>query len=171
MGIKMLSPSPQLMDTEDEIGRLVDICMNLPTDPASIFISLRGIGQDPNSLLVTTIRLQPFNQTFVIIPSGPQEGRKTLLTPGHRHVETILKTILENPRIPNLFFDVRAACTVLRQRHQIPLAGVIDIQLLERGTRHEHDRQAPVKSLPKCVAFGSGVDREELESWVAAKRR
>ena len=46
-----------------------------------------------------------------------------------------LKSILESPRIPKVFFDVRTDSDALYAQYGIRLAGIIDLQLMEVASR------------------------------------
>ncbi|KAF9731452.1 3'-5' exonuclease [Paraphaeosphaeria minitans] len=64
-----------------------------------------------------------------------------------------LKTILECPKIPKVFFDVRNDSDALFSHFGIRLDGVQDLQAMELATRSGRNREC-VNGLARCLRFG-----------------
>jgi exonuclease 3'-5' domain-containing protein 1 len=68
---------------------------------------------------------------------------------------TSLKTILESPTIPKVFFDIRNDSDALFSHFQISVDGIKDLQLMELASRK--GSQNLVARLAKCIEKESPV--------------
>ncbi|KAJ4348307.1 uncharacterized protein N0V89_009681 [Didymosphaeria variabile] len=64
-----------------------------------------------------------------------------------------LKSILESPEIPKVFFDVRNDSDALFHHFGIELRGIQDLQVMELATRGGRNRER-VNGLSRCIEFG-----------------
>src|SRR5689334_19054318 len=120
------------IDSREAVASFIDAISDLPTEVPSLYIDLEGINlcrQGSISLLV--IFVQPKNHVyFVDIHKLHDEAFTTTSADG-----TTLKTILESPKIPKVFFDVRNDSDALHHHFGIRLQGIEDVQLMENAAR------------------------------------
>ena len=84
-----------------------------------------------------------------------------------------LKDILQDDKIPKVFFDVRNDSDALFAHFGVALQGVEDVQLMESATRRTTGSRKFLSGLAKCVEKNvlislHGID---LVSWKAAKEK
>ena len=81
-----------------------------------------------------------------------------------------MKDILQDDKIPKVFFDVRNDSEALFAHFGVALQGVEDVQLMESATRRTTGSRKFLSGLAKCVEknllTSHGFD---LASWKAAK--
>lgn len=84
-----------------------------------------------------------------------------------------LKSILENPAIPKVFFDVRMDADALFSQYGVALAGVIDVQLMELSVRAKRDGGSDgwLHSFARCLEHDSGFAAVEVERFESARSR
>jgi exonuclease 3'-5' domain-containing protein 1 len=80
---------------------------------------------------------------------------------------TTLKAILQSSKYPKVFFDLRNDSDALYAHYRAKLNCVIDVQLLEFGTRPRTGRF--LKGLAKSIAEDSGLGHREIREWQASK--
>ena len=82
-----------------------------------------------------------------------------------------LKTVLENPAIPKVFFDVRMDADALFNQYGVALAGVIDVQLMELSARAKRDGGSDgwLHSFARCLERDSGLATVEVERFESAR--
>jgi len=66
-----------------------------------------------------------------------------------------LKSILETPKIPKVFFDIRNDSDALYSQYHICVDGIIDVQVLELATRNSSKEF--VAGLARCIEKDSTV--------------
>jgi exonuclease 3'-5' domain-containing protein 1 len=80
---------------------------------------------------------------------------------------TSLKTILESPTIPKVFFDIRNDSDALFSHFQISVDGIKDLQLMELASRK--GSQNLVAGLAKCIEKESPVSTAAKAEWQRTK--
>lgn len=86
---------------------------------------------------------------------------------------TTLKDILQDEKIPNVFFDVRNDSDALFAHFGVALQGVEDVQLIESATRKTTASRKFLNGLAKCIENNgpTSVGGSGLASWKAAKEK
>jgi exonuclease 3'-5' domain-containing protein 1 len=86
-----------------------------------------------------------------------------------REIQT-LKDILENRRIPKVFFDVRNDSDALFSHFGIRMKGIIDLQLMENASLNTRaNGKRFLARLGKCIQLDSGLSDAEKKVWETSK--
>ncbi|KAK0705522.1 ribonuclease H-like domain-containing protein [Lasiosphaeris hirsuta] len=78
-----------------------------------------------------------------------------------------LKSVFEDPAIPKCLWDTRNDADALWAHHQVRLAGVVDIQLLENASRSGSKKY--LCGLEKAIKLDLNLGAAELNSWLRCK--
>jgi len=146
----------KVIDTTKQISDLVDWLhfRHAPPEPMepTMYIDLEGVKLSRNgSLSILTLLVDTGIPTMSIyIIDVHTLGTQAFTTSGIER--TNLKDILQNERIPKVFFDVRNDSDILFAHFGVKLQGVQDIQLMESATRTTTGSRKYLSSLVKCVA-------------------
>ncbi|KAF5870845.1 putative 3 -5 exonuclease protein [Botrytis fragariae] len=81
-----------------------------------------------------------------------------------------LKDILQDQKIPMIFFDNRNDSDALYAHFGVVLQGLEDVQLMESTTRTTTSSRKFLNRLAKCIEQ-SGLDNRDLKSWKLAKEK
>ncbi|KAI0469198.1 ribonuclease H-like protein [Xylaria cf. heliscus] len=154
-----------LLDTTAAISSMIDELSGLPAMPPSIFIDLEGADLSRHgSISILQIHVRTTSKSYLV--DIRTLGEAAFLTPGTGTTRT-LKTILESPMIPKVFFDVRADSDALYGHYGIELQAVQDLQLMELATRR-HGKNF-VTGLRKCIDKDMPRKSIERRKWLATK--
>ena len=84
-----------------------------------------------------------------------------------------LKTILENPAILKVFFDMRMDSDALFNQYGVALAGFLDVQLMELSARAKRDGGSDgwLHSFARCLEHDPGLAAVELERFESTRSR
>jgi exonuclease 3'-5' domain-containing protein 1 len=124
---------------------------NLSRDGSVSILTLHDRHHDITHLVdITTLGKDAFTAAFSI-----EEGSCSL------------KTILEDPAITKVFFDVRNDSNALFFLFGIRLAGVRDLQLMELATRQFGKRI--LNGLGKCIDHDAGLSWAGRQEWKTVK--
>ena len=139
---------------------------NQPINPPSLYLDIEGVALSRHgSISIIQLFHLPQNHVFLIDVLVLQEA--AFSTPNQSG--TTLRSILESPLVPKVFFDVRNDADALYAHFNILLQGVHDIQLLEVATRSwAKDR---VAGLRKCIRSDARLATEVRQDWEAVKER
>jgi exonuclease 3'-5' domain-containing protein 1 len=121
------------VDTVTQLQILLDELASLPASPTSLYLGPEGIqlSQD-GTISILTLYALPLNMVCLIDIFKLKEEAFWSTT-----VDNVsLKTILESPTIPKVFFDVRNDSDALHHHYAIHLDCVQDVRLMENATRH-----------------------------------
>jgi exonuclease 3'-5' domain-containing protein 1 len=141
-----LGEAYELIDTVEAIPVLIDNLMGVPTTPPSLYIDLEGVNLcREGSISIVQIYIAPQKKTYLI--DIFTLGSKAFDTTGKQ--DCSLKSVLESESIPKVFFDVRNDSDALFSHFQIFLAGIVDLQVMEYGTRTFARKF--VRGLAKCI--------------------
>ncbi|KAF2804301.1 uncharacterized protein BDZ99DRAFT_365083, partial [Mytilinidion resinicola] len=168
----------EIINTTKQIADLADwlIFHHAPSVPYSysptMYIDLEGVDLcREGSLSILTLLIDtgiPTGRVYLI--DVHTLGAQTFTTAGAER--KTLKDILQDDKIPKVFFDVRNDSDALFAHFGVALQGVEDVQLMESATRKTTPSRRFLSSLTKCVennflmSFGnSGV------SWKLAKEK
>lgn len=173
----------EIVDSTKQICGLVDriilVCEDVLMSPR-LYIDLEGIAlsrEGPISILTLLIDTGSPRRTANLIDVHTW-GAQAFNTMGAK--KKTLKEILEDERIPKVFFDVRNDSDALFAHFGIALHGVEDLQLMDSVTRKTTASRRLLSSLTKCIednipiAWGVGTEAERragIASWKSAKQR
>lgn len=155
-----------LVDSLSSLVSLLYDLENQPTSPPSFYLDIEGIRLSRHgSISIIQLFHLPLNRVFLIDIFILQEAAfDTANLCG-----TTLRSILESPTIPKVFFDVRNDADALYAHFKVSLQNVHDIQLLEVATRsRSKDR---VSGLGSCIRYEAGLSVEAQRKWKATKER
>ncbi|KAK4204596.1 ribonuclease H-like domain-containing protein [Triangularia verruculosa] len=158
-------PQITLIDTHTAMADLVEMIQDLPTSPPSLYIDLEGENLGRNgTLAIMQLHILPTHHTYLIDVQRLQHAAFT--TSAHSTVIT-LKSILEWPGIPKVFFDVRHDSDALYHLYGISLEGIKDLQLMEHAT---NPHKPYLNGLAKCIRRDANLTTSQLETAEAVKR-
>jgi exonuclease 3'-5' domain-containing protein 1 len=154
----METPAPKIVDTPQSIADLVDelVSLHTPTQgelgfPPARYVDLEGVDlcrEGSISLIALLVQLQPATQRTYIIDVHTL-GAQSFDTKGRKGIT--LKDILQDEKIPKVFFDVRNDSDALFAHYGVALRGVEDVQLMESATRETIASRRYLSGLAKCI--------------------
>ena len=145
---------------------LLDSIANLPVNPPSLYIDLKGIDLGRHgSIAILSLHIAPTQKTYLI--DIHSLGRAAFSTTNNSG--TSLKTILESSTIPKVVFDIRGDSDALFGLFQISVAGIKDLQLMELAYRT--GSREFVSSLAKCIEKESPISAAAKTEWRFTKER
>ena len=146
---------------------LIDVIRDLPTNVASLYVDLEGIRLSrAGSISLLVIFVAPKNHVYFIDVHKLRDAAFTTTSAD----STTLKTILESPNVPKVFFDVRNDSDALHHHFGIRLKGIEDVQLMENAARPAGGRRF-VNGLERCIDRDAPLSLAEKRDWKAAKER
>lgn len=157
-------PSLLIIDAVGDLTELLKGLADLPAWPPSLFIDLEGINLSRNGTIsILQVFVSSTQKTYLV-------DIYTLRDKAFSHPASegsTLRSILESPSIPKVFFDVRNDSDALFSHYGINLAGVQDLQLMELAT-HTFSRRL-VNGLGKCIEHDAPMTLCERAKWKACK--
>lgn len=157
-----------LIDSKNSLATLIDTMVNLPSNPPSLYLDLEGINLSRHGS-ISILQLLLYPQMHVYLIDIHILDSMAFTTPGSEG--TTLKSILESPTVPKVFFDVRNDSNALFFHHSIALQGVQDIQLMECASRvgiHGSSKRL-LNGLQKCIQHDAPITQQQKQTWAAAK--
>lgn len=130
---------------KSKIERLVRDLVDLPADSPSIYLDASGIGND--TLDGFHLFILPTNTLYLV--DLIRLGDAAFSTVGDG--EMSLRLVLESKSIPKVGFDIRDLSRLLFRQHNISLAGIYDIQLMELASRTKGQSMKFLAGLAKCI--------------------
>lgn len=132
-------PVVDFIDNKETLSAALDSLCSLNLTIPSLFVGLNGIRVSRNGrLCILTIYVLPLDAAFMIdmtvLDQLAFSTTSSMLAPGSRRGLT-LKSVLESPNVPKVFYDVRASADNLFNAFDVSLQGVIDLQLCELAVR------------------------------------
>ncbi|KAJ5292110.1 hypothetical protein N7478_001361 [Penicillium angulare] len=160
----MIDLSPRIIDTTAAIGELVELLIDVPNNPPSIYVDLEGINLSRHgSISIMQIYLFPRNEVYLIyVHTLGQDAFSHPSTSG-----ATLKGILEDESIQKALVDARNDSDALYAHFRVHLAGIQDIQLLELATRSGSRRF--INGLARCIERDASLTRSEASAWKIIK--
>lgn len=123
-----------------------DLCRHGTLSLVTVFVESR---RSVHLVDVTTMRAAAF--------STPDANGRTL------------QTILEDPAVAKVFFDIRNDSDALYSHHGIAVQGIQDVQLMELASRIASKRL--VNGLAKCIEQSPDVPSADKHAWRLVKER
>ncbi|KAL8654445.1 MAG: hypothetical protein Q9226_003433 [Calogaya cf. arnoldii] len=96
-------------------------------------------------------------------------GASAFSTPGTEFPPTTLSTILCDPAVLKGFFDLRSDSNALFFQFGIRLQGIVDLQLMELGSR-DHVSKRYLRSLAKCVTNDASLSVSQKIGFDSVKK-
>ncbi|THV46005.1 hypothetical protein BGAL_0428g00110 [Botrytis galanthina] len=162
----------EIIDTEKQIGDLVDWLIIRHASPdlyePTMYIDLEGIDLcHEGSLSILTLLIDTEIPSMrVCLIDVHLLGSQAFNATGMKG--KTLKDVLQDEKIPKVFFDVRNDADALYAHFGVALQGVEDIQLMESATRATTSSRKYLNGLAKCIEK-SVIDSHDLTSWKEAK--
>ena len=167
----------KIINTTAQIGELVDwlVFRHAGTDlfAPTMYIDLEGVNLcREGSLSIFTLMIDtgiPIRR--VCLFDVHLLGAKAFNTAGEK--QKTLKDILQDDKIPKVFFDVRNDADALFAHFGVALQGVEDVQLMESAMRKTTKNRKLLNGLAKCVEQNVLLwfHSTNLASWKAAKEK
>jgi len=154
----------QLVDTEQGVRALIKEIEASNLDHPFLFLDLEGVSLGRQGTISILQILVPPSRTVYLLDVHLLGN---LIFSTKSNTGTTLKDILESSKYPKVFFDVRNDSDALYAHYSVELNSVIDIQLLEFGTRPRAGRF--LKGLAKSITEDSGLNSREIREWQASK--
>ncbi|THW06449.1 hypothetical protein D6D26_01543 [Aureobasidium pullulans] len=153
-----------LIDSENGVRDLIEEIESSSLQPPLLFMDLEGIYLGRlGSLSILQVLVPPspivrLLDVHVLQKSAFETKSSTATT---------FKDILESEKYPKVFFDLRNDSDALYSHFDVHLKSVIDIQLLEFGTRSVPGRF--LKGLAKSISEDGGLGYHKAREWQAGK--
>ncbi|EEH33503.1 hypothetical protein PAAG_04553 [Paracoccidioides lutzii Pb01] len=164
-----MATTSSIIDNSSSLIKLIDTIDTLPTSPPSLYIDLEGISLSREGRIsILQLFNHPKNHLYLVdIHVLGHEAFTTAAANGKS-----LRTILESPDVPKVFFDVRNDSNAFFFHFDIRLQGVEDIQLMENASRPGFlSRKRFVSGLARCVEHDAPISLSEKRLWKEHKER
>ncbi|KAE8849543.1 hypothetical protein PTNB73_10496 [Pyrenophora teres f. teres] len=166
-----------IINTTEQIGFVLDWLVSrhahpVPSSPI-MYVDLEGVNlcrEGSISIFTLLVDIDIITRGVFLIDVHTL-GAQAFNTPGAK--KTTLKDMLEDEKIPKVFFDVRNDSDALFTHFGVALQGIEDVQLMESATRKTTAYRKYLNGLAKCVEnklptrHGGGG----LAAWKLAKEK
>lgn len=147
-----------LISTTTELSTMLITLKDIPTAPPSLYIDLEGAKLSRNGRIsLLTLYILPTNTVCLI--DIHSLGATAFSTPAAAEIGQIatltLKSILESPIVPKVFFDVRNDSDALYAHYAISLQGIHDLQLMELASTNRP--RTYVNGLARCIQWDANL--------------
>ncbi|KAI1747193.1 ribonuclease H-like domain-containing protein [Xylaria castorea] len=165
----------EIINTTKQIGDLVDWLTlrhaSPEPDKPTIYIDLEGVKLSrEGSISILTLLIDTGTPTMrVCLIDVYSLGSQAFNTTGIK--SKTLKDILQDEKIPKVFFDVRSDSDALFAHFSVALRGVEDVQLMESATRTSTGPRKFLNGLAKCIENDVLYDGGDVTSWKLAKEK
>ncbi|KAL3425169.1 hypothetical protein PVAG01_04450 [Phlyctema vagabunda] len=154
------------IDSETNLLPLLDSITNLPVDPPSLYIDLKGINLGRHgSVSIFALHIASKQTTYLIDVHTLGKNAFSATNEGG----TSLRAVLESPTIPKVVFDIRNASDALFSLFQVSVDGIRELQLMELACRPELAGRTGcwefVSSLAQCIAKDSSMSAAGKMQW------
>ena len=156
--------SVQLVDTEQGVRALIQAIEASSLDHPFLFLDLEGVSLGRHGTISILQILVPPSPTVHLLDVHILGN---LVFSTKSSTGTSLKDILESSKYPKVFFDLRNDSDALYAHYKVKLSCVIDVQLLEFGTRPRPGRL--LKGLAKSITEDSWLSGQQIREWQASK--
>lgn len=157
-------PAVTFVDTATDLKELLKALENLPVSPPSLYIDIEGVNLSRHgSISIMQIFVLPKRRIFLVDIHVLKDEAFSQQGPSG----ITLRSVLEAPSIPKVFYDVRNDSDALFTHYQTALDGIQDLQLMELATRKYSKKY--VTGLGKCIQYDAQMTNEERASWKFSK--
>ncbi|KAK6339254.1 hypothetical protein TWF718_008676 [Orbilia javanica] len=130
----MAPPESTFVDTVEGISTLLSSVPRGPVPGPSIFIDLEGVNLcRDGSISILQLFISTIPHIYII--DIHTLGNLAFTTPSATDESVTLKSILEDPGVPVVFYDIRSDNDALYHHFNIQISNVVDLQLYELATR------------------------------------
>ncbi|KAA8909412.1 ribonuclease H-like domain-containing protein [Sphaerosporella brunnea] len=160
-----------IIDTVEKVSEMLAKLETLPVSPPSLYIDLEGVNLSrTGSISILQLYALPLHHTYLI--DIHHLGASAFTTPSSdATTTTTLKSLLESPHTPKVFFDVRRDAEALYHHFNISLSRVDDLQLLELAGRiWRAGRGRFVNGLERCIRNDAGLSQVQIREFEARKQ-
>jgi exonuclease 3'-5' domain-containing protein 1 len=172
----MKSLAHEIIDSPTRIGEIVDwlLAHHASLNPARpiMYLDLEGVNlcrHGSISLLTLLLDSGVAGTSRVCLIDVHVLGAQAFTTPGIKG--KTLQDILQNEKIPKVFFDVRNDSDALFALYGVELRGVEDVQLMESAARKTTGARRVVNGLARFVDDYRCVLAGDVVGWKAAKQK
>lgn len=161
----------EVINTPEQIGNLVDWLV-FRHAPPTMYIDLEGSDLcRVGSISILTLLITGIPTRRVYLIDVYVLGAQAFNTSGVKR--KTLKDILQDEKIPKVFFDVRNDSDALFAHFSVALQGVEDVQLMESATRRTTASRKFLSGLAKCVEENVFISLggSDLKSWKQMKEK
>ena len=152
-----------IVNTCDKIYSLLNEIEGKPTTPPTLYICLEGvIDSDYQFISVLILFLLPSRKVFLVDLLELQGAAFNIAISDSKS----LRSILESPNIPKIFFSVRDDARALYAHFKVSLKAVHDLQLLEAASRPE---ARYLSKLEDCMLKHTLLNNDDLLYWQRVK--
>ncbi|KAJ6005731.1 hypothetical protein N7451_003675 [Penicillium sp. IBT 35674x] len=152
-------PLVTVVDTSTGMKELLEALNNLPSDPPSLYIDIEGVNLSrTGSISIMQIFVLPQRRIYLVDIHVLKDEAFSQQGPSG----ITLRSVLESPSIPKVFYDVRNDSDALFAHYHISLDGIQDLQLMELATRKFSKRY--VTGLGKCIEHDAQMTSGERAS-------
>ncbi|KAF3185019.1 hypothetical protein TWF788_004846 [Orbilia oligospora] len=156
------------VQTTEQVSQFLSCVPLGGTNVPSIYIDLEGVNLSRHGYIsLLQIFLFPLSQNFIL--DIHTLGHSAFTTSSPDDPSRTFKSILEDPDIPIVCYDIRADNDALYNLYSISVANVIDLQLLELATRHGSRRL--LNGLSRSIQYYPILSASEKYDWVQIKER
>jgi exonuclease 3'-5' domain-containing protein 1 len=145
---------PYVVDTDQQIGQVVDIICRLKESPLkpTLYIDLEGVSlcREGSISILTLLVKWGSSSSLTVLYDVHLLGSSTFATAGTKSGKT-LKDILQDENILKVFLDVRNDSGALFALYGVALQGIEDVQLMESATRETTSSRKYLNGLAKCI--------------------
>ncbi|KAF3159742.1 hypothetical protein TWF751_000636 [Orbilia oligospora] len=168
----MAPPESTFVDTPEGISTLLS-SIPIPdrTSTPSIFIDLEGVDLcRTGSISILQLFISTIPHIYII--DIHTLGNIAFTTPSSTDASVTLKSILEDPTIPVVFYDIRSDNDALYHHFSIQISNVIDLQLYELATRDGFiSSRRFLHGLSKAILANAGLSAAEAVRMDHVKQR
>jgi exonuclease 3'-5' domain-containing protein 1 len=175
----MKSLASEIINTPTRTGEIVDQLVaaheSLNHDGPSMYLDLEGVNLcRSGSISILTLLLDSgvVGNRRVYLLDVHELGARAFTTAGAKG--KTLQDILQDEKIPKVFFDVRNDSDALFALYGVALRGVEDVQLMESAARKTTAQRRLLNGLARCVESNQAVlavgGRGSVAGWKQAKQ-
>jgi exonuclease 3'-5' domain-containing protein 1 len=155
------------VNTASKVQDLLQELVLLPSPDVNLFLDVEGTNLCRfGSVSIFTLHERRSGNTHLVDITTLGKDAFTVAA-GYENSAQTLTSILENPDIIKVFFDVRNDSNALFHLYGSRFAGVHDLQLMELATRDFSKRV--LCGLAKCVEYDAGLGYTNLLTWKRIK--
>ncbi|KAI4909767.1 uncharacterized protein J4E92_010538 [Alternaria infectoria] len=167
----MATVNLEMIDTPQAIVKLVDRVISLhearndTLDSPIIHMSLEGVnlGRSGTVSIITLLLHESPSAQHTYLIDVHSLGAQTFSTAGANG--KTLKHILQDERIPKVFFDVRIDSVALFALYSIALEGVQDVQLMDSAAIETTESREYLSWLTACVKYNPIISYYQYTTW------
>ncbi|KAK6357785.1 hypothetical protein TWF718_002091 [Orbilia javanica] len=156
------------VDTPEAVAMLLSLTPKEITSIPSIYIDLKGANLCRHgSISLLQLFISTIPHTYIL--DVHTLGQSAFTTPSLIDPLTTFKTILEEPSIPIVCYDIRSYNDALYHLYSVSISNVVDLQLYEVATRT--GPRTLLNGLSRTTKIYSNLPLQEAQKWEQSKQR